>query len=182
MEFIKCNSAILTQSQFSGDYNPSQSVPDLKATSRAFSMTETETEATDHDIVVGIPRVAHIAQLKIRQMAKVFRRLVLLAYVCIASSLTVILLSFLVFEVFVDIIDTQYGYTLDLVYWTMIFGDNVINIACISLQFDNFGYFDWIYNHCCKSCEKHLKLFDSFGVSDTSKVDVNVNTQNPSSV
>ena len=99
-----------------------------------------------------------LTQLRIIQINKVFTRLLILAYICIISSLSVIILSLLVYEVFMEIINTKYAYILDLVYWTLIFLDNVINITCISLQFDKFKCFDWIYRKCCQSCEKHIKL------------------------
>lgn len=111
------------------------------------------------------------AIVKVNNIARVFGRLVLLAYVCVVSSLSVIILSVLVYEVFIDVIDTKYGYILDLFYWTLIYVDNVINIVCISLQFDNFGYFDWIYNFCCTPCEKHLKL-----ITESENINININT------
>ena len=99
------------------------------------------------------------AIVQMYNLRRLFAILILLAYVCIASSLLLNILSFVLFQLF-DLfdVDIKYGYIADLTYWTLIFADNLINIACISLQFNKFGYFDCIYNYCCLPCEKRSKL------------------------
>ena len=131
------------------------------------------------------PHAMKMAHARVNNLIKVFGRLLVLAYVCVVSSLLVVVLSFLVHAVFIHYISTKYSYIWDLIYWTLIFSDNVINIACISLQFDNFGYFDWIYLHCCKHCQKHLKLMnnkiDDYNLNGKNKKVGNINASNQNS-
>ena len=77
------------------------------------------------------------------------------------SGLTHIVANILVCAFLSIVFDTRQAYLLDIFLWTSIFVDSLVNITCISLQYENCGYFDCIYNHCCRSCEKYLKLINN---------------------
>ena len=84
---------------------------------------------------------------KVFQIVTVFNRLVSLGYVCLLTNVSVVIMSIFVYQILVRINDT---FVEDVVYWTCLFLDNVINIVSISLQYEKFGYFDIIYQYCCK--------------------------------
>ena len=95
---------------------------------------------------------------KAEKIARLFARLVLLAYVCVVSSLILIVASVLVYGILTTVFDTKQGYFFDIFLWTTVFVDNLVNVACISLQYEDCGYFDKIYDACCRPCERSLAL------------------------
>lgn len=97
---------------------------------------------------------------KIHTITRLFARLVLLAYVCVVSSLILIIASALIYGILITVFDTKHGYFFDIFLWTSVFVDNLINITCMSLQYENYGYFELIYNHCCHPCERYVKLLN----------------------
>lgn len=109
---------------------------------------------------IAVPRIemrSDYAELvaRLRPLAKAFSKLTLLAYVCIISSVVVIITSVLAFQVFIEeLYGATYGYVPNLIYWTLIFCDNLVNIACISFQFEFIQnrYFGKIYKHICRPC------------------------------
>ena len=95
---------------------------------------------------------------KMDKIIKVFVRLLLLAYTSIFSTLLVLIALIANFAAHQIVSKSKYLYITDLMYLSLNIGDGLINILCVSAQFENFAHFNCIYGICCKQCEKDAKL------------------------
>lgn len=95
-----------------------------------------------------------------RQIVQMFARLVLLAYVCIFSTLLVVVIGIVLYSILANTTNPKYGYIRDLIFWNLVFIDIIINNICIALQYPGNRGFDIIYKYTCKPCEKRLKLMN----------------------
>ena len=114
---------------------------------------------------------------KLLRIESMMRRFIALAYCCLSSTMIVALFSIVLNQIFSDhlVKDSNNTVWVDFAYWTLYFGDNLINNICLSLQY-NFGYNNKVYSIICQRCEPHQTShsFQSSIESDQEKVAVDV--------
>lgn len=146
------------QSKSSGQYVKTMKNLSLNNTSTESCDSDHDDARTSSDHDNNYNYGGEAQQEKIEKLTKVFVRLVLLAYISIFSTVTLIVVLVLMFTVMQIANKSEYAFIADLAYFTLTITDNLINILCVALQFEEFGYFNCIYKHCCQMCEKNIKL------------------------
>ena len=103
----------------------------------------------------------------------IMRRFISLAYCCLSSTMIVALFSIVVYQIFSDhlVKESKSSISVDFIYWTLYFGDNLINNICLSLQYD-FGCNNRVYSIVCQRCEPRDRSFESS--NDQEKIEIDV--------